>query len=837
MIDEVRIYKRALASSEIAAMYAGATDGLILHYTFDNDKGGIVSDDSGHGNDGLLQNATAYVPGLTGLALEVTGDPAVFSANGGHVLLPFIDFQTMDEFSLSLWVNEQTQYNASGEAYIVFGKGGAGGKRVEIFRGDIVGGSSLTVFRVGTNGFYMAFDSSYQNRFVFYCLTYTNGIMSAYCDGELIGQQAATVEQESSNAALGRGWWYWNGERTSTRLFAQFDDVRVYSRGLSSNEVAMLYDAASPVEVQLTIAGDPAEYGSPAPLGYGTNSVHTGTVVSNSVDAMVAAGVDTRHVCAGWTGSGDVPASGLSNGVTFMLNTDSVLTWLWRTEYLLDTTDSLGGTVVATDGWYTNGAVVTIGALPDTGYAFSGWIGDVPATSMLVNPLEVTMDQPRSVSASFAHIVPWPSGDVVLTERRPEFLWPETDGATWYYLWINRNDSTYFRQWLGQSNGLWQADFDMQGGEYDWWVQPWSPSDGYGEWSSRISYSISNMVPGKAMGLMPAGSISTNAPLFTWNPVPYATWYRIWLNRNGALHDSWWVERDTSAMPRTPLPYGLYQWWIRAWSPDGEGDWSDAVSFDYGVAIPVAPQGSLLGSRRPQFSWTGVDRATWYEVLVKRNGISDRQQWVQTGTNYTFPTDILYGAYEWWVRAWNPDGMGPWSGAAAFDSGSPITSSASGTRLCWDDQNSADATWYRVRIRSASGRDVLDSWIARADTTVIGTDRCFEIRPPLSSGVYQVSMCAWRPGDGVGPWTPGLAFKAVPTNGVLSSLSFSGSSGAVELGWGGMEDRVYNIWCSTNLEAGFFLLQTNVLCNGVDNVFTNEPDLPATCFFRLELAE
>lgn len=69
--------------------------------------------------------------------------------------------------------------------------------------------------------------------------------------------------------------------------------------------------------------------GSPFPLP-GTNVYPTGTMVW----AKAPDGKDrgTQLVCVGWTeGTGDVPASGTTNRLSFVITTNSSLRWLWQT--------------------------------------------------------------------------------------------------------------------------------------------------------------------------------------------------------------------------------------------------------------------------------------------------------------------------------------------------------------------------------------------------------------------------------------------------------------------------------------------------------------------------
>ncbi|MBN1676292.1 MAG: SUMF1/EgtB/PvdO family nonheme iron enzyme, partial [Kiritimatiellae bacterium] len=154
-------------------------------------------------------------------------------------------------------------------------------------------------------------------------------------------------------------------------------------------------------EVDFIVAGNPGERGAPAPYDYGTNVVAVGATIAESVATPADETNGTRWACAGWTGTGSVPAGGPSNAVEFTLATNSTLTWLWAPEYFLDTGASGSGAVDVADGWYTSGTNVTTTATPAAGWYFASWAGDVPDGSATNNPLLLAMEQARSVTACF----------------------------------------------------------------------------------------------------------------------------------------------------------------------------------------------------------------------------------------------------------------------------------------------------------------------------------------------------------------------------------------------------------------------------------------------------
>ena len=71
--------------------------------------------------------------------------------------------------------------------------------------------------------------------------------------------------------------------------------------------------------------------------------------------------------------------------------------------YALTISKTTGGTTDPAPGshTYNNGTEVTITAIPDSGYEFSGWSGDATGTT---NPIMITMDSEKSIKANFSTI-------------------------------------------------------------------------------------------------------------------------------------------------------------------------------------------------------------------------------------------------------------------------------------------------------------------------------------------------------------------------------------------------------------------------------------------------
>ncbi len=138
-------------------------------------------------------------------------------------------------------------------------------------------------------------------------------------------------------------------------------------------------------------------YGAAVPA-QGTNRVIRGTLQTCQIDPMVQQGT-TQYVSSGWSGAGSTPAGGASNGVSFIITNDSVLAWVWTTNYWLDIAVTSHGRVAPTSGWYGTEANLQLQATADPYYHFDCWTGTVTFGADTVS-LPVT--RPETVVACFA---------------------------------------------------------------------------------------------------------------------------------------------------------------------------------------------------------------------------------------------------------------------------------------------------------------------------------------------------------------------------------------------------------------------------------------------------
>ena len=152
-----------------------------------------------------------------------------------------------------------------------------------------------------------------------------------------------------------------------------------------------------------------SQHGTPTPAA-GLWAIAYGTALTNTVTASEIAGM-TQYVCTGWTSAGCDPATGSANGLVMTLTNDATLAWQWKTQFLLTVSAGANGSVTGAGGWYDSGSVTSVTAVASNGYWFAGWTGDVSPANTNDNPLIVTLDQARSITATFISLASVPVVD------------------------------------------------------------------------------------------------------------------------------------------------------------------------------------------------------------------------------------------------------------------------------------------------------------------------------------------------------------------------------------------------------------------------------------------
>jgi hypothetical protein len=252
-IDDVRIYNRALSSSEVAELYdlerPNLEDGLVAYYPFN----GNANDESGNGNDGTVNGATLTTDrnGEAGSAYSFDGvNDKIDTGNGWG------NFGT-GPVTISVWIKRNEIDNVDA----ILSKGNYGTGKQWYLRTDYpVGGTTHThinfLFRAGApiEQIQQIWSTSqlYPGTWHHVVAKRDSTGLSIYIDGQLDNTEASSPRNADSNVPVKFGFidtWV----PGDFNMDGNIDDVRIYNRALSSSEVAALYDLERP---NTTLSGD-----------------------------------------------------------------------------------------------------------------------------------------------------------------------------------------------------------------------------------------------------------------------------------------------------------------------------------------------------------------------------------------------------------------------------------------------------------------------------------------------------------------------------------------------------------------------------------------------------
>jgi hypothetical protein len=285
---------RALTYNEIVAYQTGgrvlgaSTTGLVGYWNFDEGSGTTAADSSGNGNNGTLTNGPTWTAGKVGSgALSFDGTNNYVNA-GSNSSLDDIQNQGGSGMTVAFWINpasNSTKYiigkgldstntghwsvvksNLTNPARIVFKK--EGGTDLQAYWNNIAPSGSWTHVVVVWDG---AMDGSGVN-------LYKNGTLVV---GKGITPGATANSDAANNLSIGSS----NG--TSGYLDAGLDEVRIYNRVLTAQEIQDIYNDT----------GSPPGGGSPPPAG--------DTTAPSVPASLTATSISFSQINLSWTASTD----------------------------------------------------------------------------------------------------------------------------------------------------------------------------------------------------------------------------------------------------------------------------------------------------------------------------------------------------------------------------------------------------------------------------------------------------------------------------------------------------------------------------------------------------
>ncbi|MBP9751907.1 MAG: LamG domain-containing protein [Candidatus Moranbacteria bacterium] len=261
-IDEPRIYNRALSASEIWNLYqAGAADkmnsadsqidslekGMVGYWKLDDASGTSASDASGNANTGTLTNGPTWTTGQIGGATSFDGTDDYITVPDGNSL------DLTSDMTISVWANAD---NWTGEGNIstlvkkdlnyILRKdadAGTGGSGLKLLWWD---GTNLLAQRVST----LPTTGAWHH---IVGVIESNSTRKIYVDGALqSGTDYSSAQARVLTANLSIG----NHQSAGTESFdGKMDEVRIYNRALSADEVVKLYKTTMPDDPDTGLVG------------------------------------------------------------------------------------------------------------------------------------------------------------------------------------------------------------------------------------------------------------------------------------------------------------------------------------------------------------------------------------------------------------------------------------------------------------------------------------------------------------------------------------------------------------------------------------------------------
>ena len=217
--------------------------GLVGYWPFDNSSisGAAAYDRSGNSNNGTLTGTpTIGVSGKIGQAIGLSGSSQYVSVTNKS---PFA-FTTNSNFTLSTWVNLNSVSSGSGMGVALLGKYFLGGNFSGYTLRTTTGSNGVTFTSNAATTFTGAITLS-SNTWYHIVYVRTSSAQYLYANGVQIGYKGSLdtiTDASSSNFNIG-----FDGQTSGGPTYTNgtIDDVRVYNRALSANEVFVLYNSAS----------------------------------------------------------------------------------------------------------------------------------------------------------------------------------------------------------------------------------------------------------------------------------------------------------------------------------------------------------------------------------------------------------------------------------------------------------------------------------------------------------------------------------------------------------------------------------------------------------------
>jgi fibronectin type 3 domain-containing protein len=405
------------ANKTVTAVFTTATEstGLVANWTFDEASGSTAIDATGNNNNATLFNTPTRINGKYGygaLSFDGLNDYAT-ALNSSSLNL------SGSEATFMFWVYPRNTFSSDtvlfgklwssiwGPPYYQYGVELTAGVTPVLYVGTATGASSASM------GSALTLDTWHHLTLVMTGGTYTwyrNGNAVAGGSGSLSPISARTsdvrIGSDGASAQLHKGY---------------LDDVRIYSRALTAQEISGIYTSQS--QTYTVTIGPNAGPGN----GTVTNNINTNvctvgagssgtsgvcvTTLNNGNQIVLTPNQNLGSQFTGWTVTGSTNYSCAGTGTCTInvtgANVNVIANFALPTFGLNVSTGAGGGVVASGQSGincgadcsenYQSGTVISLTATPSSGYRFVGWTGDCSGTSICY----LTINGAKNVTATF----------------------------------------------------------------------------------------------------------------------------------------------------------------------------------------------------------------------------------------------------------------------------------------------------------------------------------------------------------------------------------------------------------------------------------------------------
>jgi hypothetical protein len=234
------------------------TNGLVAYYPFN----GNVNDASGNGHDGTNHGAI--------LTADRFGNPNQayrFGGLSGYITAPLSGIVFSNDFTVSVWINAHDFDNAYPSILVETSLD----QRNPIFVLEVTGNpapgpfmNSLVAYEDAPDPFLRPWflssgteNPTPTNRFIQVLVIKAGSKVSMYVNAQVLVTGEVVNPTVTGGDTLCIGWQPWEIPAGSDVFHGVIDDIRIYSRALSSNEIAQLHHFESAPRVDLVKAVKP----------------------------------------------------------------------------------------------------------------------------------------------------------------------------------------------------------------------------------------------------------------------------------------------------------------------------------------------------------------------------------------------------------------------------------------------------------------------------------------------------------------------------------------------------------------------------------------------------